>query len=328
MATSNGRRRAGFLGRRRPSAASLAAVVVALLAAAPLRAETKIAVIAPIAGNAFYDAVGDGCRARAAALGGVSCSFLAPGGEEKRSQAEILAALVSAPEGKRVDGIAISPSLVSALEPSLVAARVAGIPVVAFDADLPAGLRRAFVGTNARDFGRALGASLRRWKPAGGRYAVLTGPESDPGLADRVDGVRDALDAGWTEIAGPPARTGGDPREAAALIDRLLLDHPDLDAVVSVGAWPFLADEAWREVARRHKERLDRARTVIVVADALPVEKALVREGLGHVLVGQRPTDMGARLVDVLAAFARSKSAPEIVYVGFDVFTRLDLLRD
>lgn len=322
MAISGIERRRGRVGL------GVAAMFVAVLAAAPSSAETRIAVIAPAAGNTFYDAVGDGCRSRAAALAEVSCVFLAPGGEEKRSQAEILAALVAAPDGKRVDGIAISPSLVSALEPSLIAARVAGIPVVAFDADLPAPLRRGFVGTNARDFGRALGASLRRWKPAGGRYAVLTGPESDPGLADRVDGVRDALDVGWTEIAASPARTSGDPREAAGLVDRLLAGDPDLDAVVSVGAWPFLAEDAWREVARHHKERLDRARTVIVVADALPVEKTLVREGLGHVLVGQRPADMGARLADVLVALARSRPAPEIVYVGFDVFTRLDLLRD
>lgn len=305
----------------------VAALAVAVAIAPAARAQTRIAIVAPAAGNAFYDAVGEGCRARAAAVGGVACLFFAPGGEEKRSQAEILAGLVTAPAGDRVDGIAVSPALVSVLEPSLVAARAAGIPVIAFDADLPQGLRRGFVGTNARDFGRALGASLRRWKPAGGRYAILTGASSDPGLADRVDGVRDALDAGWTEVPGSPVRTTGEAREAAGLVDRLLLDHPDLDAVVSVGAWPFLAEEAWREIARRHKERLDRARTVIVVADASPAERAMVRDGLGHVLVGQRPAEMGSRIVDVLSALARRRPAPEIVYVGFDVFTRLDLLR-
>jgi ribose transport system substrate-binding protein len=187
-------------------------------------------------------------------------------------------------------------------------------------------MRRAFVGTNARDFGRALASSLRRWKPAGGRYALLTGDPSIANLADRVVGVRDALGDGWTEVAGSPAVTDGEARAAVRLVDRFLLADPDLDAVISVGAWPLLAEGAWRDLAARHKERIDRAKVVIVVADALPLERKLVREGLGHVLVGQRPADMGARLLEVLEALAAGRPAPEIVYVGFDVLTRRDLL--
>ncbi|WP_165498282.1 substrate-binding domain-containing protein [Siculibacillus lacustris] len=304
------------------SATAAIGFALALFAGAA-SAETRFAVVAPVAGNAFYDAVGEGCRARAVARGGITCVLFGPGGEEKRNQGEIVAALVA----DKIDGLAVSPALISEVGPALTAARAAGIPVVAFDADLPGELRRSFIGTNARDFGRALGASLRRWKPAGGRFAVLTGAATTPSLADRVEGVRDALGSGWTEIAGSPVATTGEAREAAGLVDRLLLDHPDLDAVISVGAWPFLAEDAWREIARRHKERFDRARTVVVVADALPVERRLVRDGLGHVLVGQRPGDMGARIVDTLDALAHGRPAPEIVYVGFDVVTRADLIR-
>ena len=311
MATA--RRGAGFAG-----------LLLALLGAVSdtEAAERRFAVVAPTLGNAFYDAVGEGCRARAAALKETTCLLLGPGGDEKRTQAEILRDLVA----DRVDGIALSPGRVDEVTPALTAAAAAGIPVVAFDADLPEPLRRAFVGTDARDFGRTLGSSLRRWKPAGGTYAVLSGDATVTALSDRVAGVRDALDRGWTEVGDSPAITNGDPRSAAALVDRLLVGHPELDAVISVGAWPLLAEDAWREVAARHKERFDKARVVIVVADALPIERRLVRDGLGHVLVGQRPADMGARLVEVLDALAAGRRAPDIVYVGFDVLTRRDLL--
>lgn len=280
------------------------------------------AVVAPSAGNPFYEAVGEGCRARAAALGGVECRFFAPGGEEKRNQGEIVRALVA----EKAAGIALSPALLNEVVQAVAEARASGIPVVAFDADLPADSRIAFIGTDARDFGRALGASLDRWKPEGGRYAILTGNASSRNLADRVDGVRDALGSKWTEVPGSPLITNGEAREAAGAIDHLLLTRSDLDAVVSVGAWPFLAEATWREIAARHKDRLDRARVVVVVADALPSERRLVRDGLGHVLVGQRPADMGARIVDVLAAKVAGRPTPEIVYTGFDVFTRRDLV--
>ena len=285
-------------------------------------ADKRFAVVLPAGGNAFYDAVGEGCRARAAALGGAACLVFGPGGEEKRSQGEILRDLVA----DRIDGIAVSPARLDDVVPALTAAAAAGIPVVAFDADLPTPLRRAFVGTNARDFGRALGSSLRRWKPAGGKYALLTGDPSVPALADRVTGVRDALGSGWTEVPGSPAVTTGEARSAAGQVDRLLVDNPDLDAVISVGAWPLLAEDAWREIALRHKERIDRARVVLVVADALPIERRLVRDGLGHVLVGQRPADMGARIAETLGTLAAGRRAPDVIYVGFEILTRRDLL--
>ena len=290
-----------------------------LAAGAAVAAEKRFVVVAPVADNAFYDAVGEGCRARAV-VAAATCRLIGPG--EGHGQADLLRDLVA----EKVDGIAVSPARLDEVAPALVAAAKAGIPVVAFDADLPPPLRRAFVGTNARDFGRALATSLSRWKPAGGRYAILTGDPSVVALAERVVGVRDALGAGWTEIPGSPAVTTGEPRAAAADIDRLLRDQPDLDAVISVGAWPLLDEDAWRAVALRHKDRVDRARVVLVVADALPLERRLVREGLGHVLVGQRPADMGARVFEVLDALAAGRKAPEIVYVGFDVFTRRDLL--
>ena len=310
-----------WIRRHGLSALALALLVVSAPAAA---AGKRFAVVVPTNANAFYDAVAEGCRARAAAYPETTCVVLGPGGEEKRNQGEILKDLVA----EKIDGIAVSPARLDEVIPALTAAREAGIPVVAFDADLPETLRAAFVGTNARDFGRALGSSLRRWKPAGGRYALISGDATVTALSDRVAGVRDALGAGWKEVEGSPVITSGEAHSAAGLVDRFLLDHADLDAVISVGAWPLLAEDTWRAVVARHKERFDRAKVVIVVADALPLERRLVREGLGHVLVGQRPADMGARLAEVLDALAAGRRAPDIVYVGFEVLTRRDLLAE
>ena len=298
-----------------------AATLIACAGAGSAVAGERFAVVAPVAGNDFHEAVVAGCRARAAKLG-ADCVGYAPGPTEPRGQARIVADLVA----EKVSGIAVSPALISEVLPAVAAARAAGIPVVAYDADLPAESRDAFVGTEARDFGRSLGASLRRWRPDGGMFAVLTGDSASRSLAERVAGVRDALGAGWREIPASPLVTAPEAKEAATVLDRLLTEHPELDAVISVGAWPLLDETVWRTIAARHEERLRRAAVVLVVADALPVERRLVRDGLAHVLVGQRPADMGARLAEILDAKRQHRPTPEIVYVGFDVLTRRDLL--
>lgn len=309
-------------GRLRAVATVLAAL--AGLGLSPAAADLRIAIVPPTAGAPFFEQIRDGCVERAKALGSIECLFVEPGVDGRPAdQAAVLTGLIEA----KIDGIALSPGPQPAVAAAIAAATKAGIAVVTFDADLPNSGRRAFIGTNARDFGRSLGASLKRWKPKGGRFAILSADPKAPNLAERVAGVRDALDAGWTEIPSSPLITTGDFRDAVRVLDATLGAEPTLDAIVSVGAWPMLAVDDWRELVAKYKQRFDQAQVVVVVADALPVQMDLVREGLGHVLVGQRPKDMGSRAVDLLLALSHGKRVPEIVYVGFDTYTRLDLVK-
>jgi ribose transport system substrate-binding protein len=246
-----------------------------------------------------------------------------PAKPDPRTEAQIIADLVTA----HIDGLAISPTNDPAVVDAIRAAVKAGVPVVTVDTDAPGTGRAAAIGTNARDFGRALGASLKRWKPNGGKYAILATDPQQPSMAERISGVRDALGPGWSEITDSPIVTSGDYAEAAGKIDHLLNAYYDVDAIISVGAWPMLDTDAWREMVARYKARIDKADVVLVVADALPAQKDLVRQGLGHVLVGQKPQDMGSRAVDLLLQLTQKRKVPEVVYVGFETVTRLDLVR-
>lgn len=246
-----------------------------------------------------------------------------PAKPDPRTEAQIIADLVTA----HVDGLAVSPTSDPAVADAIRAAVKAGVPVVTVDTDAPGTGRAAAIGTNARDFGRALGASLKRWKPNGGKYAILATDPQQPSMAERISGVRDALGPGWSEITDSPIVTSGDYAEAAGKIDHLLNAYYDVDAIISVGAWPMLDTDAWREMVSRYKARIDKADVVLVVADALPAQKDLVRQGLGHVLVGQKPQDMGSRAVDLLLQLTQKRKVPEVVYVGFETVTRLDLVR-
>jgi ribose transport system substrate-binding protein len=297
----------------------------ALAAAMPAGAQPlRFAIVPPTADSPFFQAIRDGCGDRAKELTGVVCLFAAPGGEETRNQAQLIRDLLR--EG--IDGIALSPDPTPEVAQAIDEAVGQGIPVVTFDADLPRSRRQAFIGTNAKDFGRTLGASVKRWKQKGGRFVILTADPSLPNLSERIAGIRDALSTGsWTELKDSPVVTDGTFVDAVRMMDQVLTQHADVDVIISVGAWPMLAPDDWRAMIARYKARIDQAQTVLVVADALPAQKALVREGLGHVLVGQRPADMGVKAVDLLVDLKKGRKVPEVVYVGFDTFTRLDLIK-
>ncbi|MBP0650229.1 substrate-binding domain-containing protein, partial [Mycobacterium tuberculosis] len=111
----------------------------------------------------------------------------------------------------------------------------AGVPVVTFDGDRPDSKRRAFVGTNARDFGRQLGTSVKRWKPKGGSYAIVSADPKVPILTERIAGIRDALGEGWREAPGSPFVTDGGYVAAVDAFSKLLA-QPDgsVDAIISV----------------------------------------------------------------------------------------------
>lgn len=308
---------------RRKAAVFLAFLIATATDGLAARAAERFAIVPPVAGNPFFESMREGCSARANAIG-VLCVWATPGGSETRSQAQLIRDLVA----EKVDGIALSPGAEPEVKEAIDAAVKAGVPVVTFDGDRPDSLRRAFIGTNARDFGRQLGSSVKRWKPKGGSYAIVSADPKIPILAERIAGVRDALGADWREAEGSPMVTDGGFVPAVEAFSKLLA-RPEgtIDAIISVGAWPMLAEDEWRAMIAKAKPRIDRADVVLVVADALPLQKELVREGLGHVLVGQRPADMGAKVIDVLTDLARGRRAPDIVYVGFDTITRLDLVK-
>jgi ribose transport system substrate-binding protein len=336
-----------------PVLALIAASIV--LGAAGASDDLRFAIVAPVADSPFYDAVQTGCAARAADLAAVesaaghrpiTCLYGGPGfalapaspspanGDQpaspqpvqptidQRSEAQIVLDFAAA----HVDGIAVSPTGDPAVSAAIRTAVQAGIPVVTFDSDAAASSRAAFIGTNAREFGRALGASLKRWKPKGGKYAIVSTDPTQPNMAERIYGVRDAIGPGWAEITDSPVVTTGAYPDAVGKIDHLLNSYYDVDAIISVGAWPMLASDEWRDMIGRYKARIDKADVVLVVADALPLQKDMVRQGLGHVLVGQKPADMGARAADLLIALKAGRKVPEVVYVGFETFTRLDLV--
>jgi ribose transport system substrate-binding protein len=297
----------------------LAGIAVAMMATPALAANYRFVIVPKAMNNPFFDFARDGCQKRAKELGNIECIYKGPVEHEPATQAQIIQDFVT----QKVDGLAISVADVAAMTKSIEAAAAAGIPVITFDADAPGSKRIAYIGTNNKEFGVALGKQLLKLRPDGGKYAMVSGGPGAKNLAERVDGVREALKGSkWTEVGGSPTFCNDDPALAIQQMTDLRTATPDLAAIIPVGGWPMFAPEGFKAFASRYKKEIDGGKFTLVVADTLKMQLELLRDGYANALVGQRPFEMGEKSMDTLLAIKKGEKVPEIVYTGLDLVTK------
>lgn len=276
------------------------------------------AVVPKAMNNPFFDLTRDGCEARAAELGNVTCLYIGPVEHEATTQAQIIEDLIT----QGVDGLAISVSDIAAATTVIDRATAAGIAVITFDSDAPDSTRTAYVGTDNKLFGVDLGKLLLQVAPEGGTYGMISGGAAAPNLALRVDGVREALaGSNWTEVPGSPTFSNDDIALAVQQMGDLKTANPDIKAIVPVGGWPMFAPDGWKNFVDQYKADVDSGALALVVADTLPQQLELLKEGYAHGLVGQRPYEMGVKSMDALLAIVNGETVDEIIYTGNDVVT-------
>lgn len=297
----------------------LAGIAVVMMATPTFAANYRFVIVPKAMNNPFFDFARDGCLKRAKELGNIECIYKGPVEHEPATQAQIIQDFVT----QKVDGLAISVADVAAMTKSIEAATAAGIPVITFDADAPGSKRIAYIGTNNKEFGVALGKQLLKMRPDGGKYAMVSGGPGAKNLAERVDGVREALKGSkWAEVAGSPTFCNDDPALAVQQMTDMRTATPDLAAIVPIGGWPMFAPEGFKAFASRNKKDIDSGKFTLVVADTLKMQLELLRDGYANALVGQRPFEMGEKAMDTLLAIKKGEKVPEIVYTGLDLVTK------
>lgn len=297
----------------------LAGVTIAMMATPAFAQTYKFAVVPKAMNNPFFDVARDGCMKRAKELGNVECIYKGPIEHEPATQAQIIQDFIT----QKVDGLAISVADVAAMTKSIDAATAAGIPVITFDADAPGSKRLAYIGTNNKDFGLALGKQLLQLRPDGGKYAMVSGGPGAKNLAERVDGVREALKGSkWVEVQGSPTFCNDDSTLAIQQMTDLRTATPDLAAIVPVGGWPMFAPEGFKAFVNKNKKDIDSGKLTLVVADTLKMQLELLRDGYSNALTGQRPFEMGEKSMDALLTIKKGGKVPEVIYTGLDLVTK------
>jgi ribose transport system substrate-binding protein len=314
-------------------AAGLLALAAALSACGERREGTVFALVPKAMNNPFFDQARDGCKAAERELDGVSCLYIGPGEHTEAEQVQIVQDLIT----RGVDGIAVSPSNAPAMARALERARAAGIPAITWDSDLleeDRALRATYLGTRNYDIGVRQAEVLRGWKPEGGTLCIQSGGPAASNHNERMQGLRDALSGarsaappgerlagagGWREADGCPLFSNDDLPLAVSQMEDVLARDPDLDAFVVTGGFPQFVDAAYRRVAEKHRERLRSGRTIVIAADTLAMQMALLREGLSHAQIGQRPFEMGYRAMFVLRDLRAGRDVADPIHTGIDV---------
>ncbi len=147
------------------------------------------------------------------------------------------------------------------------------------------------------------------------------------GIRDTLSGKKSAASPGerlagqnnWTEASGCPLYTDDDFPRSIQQMEDTLAKLPNLDAFVPTGGFPEFLPDACRNIAMRYKEKIASGKIALVVADTLPVQIELLKEGLATGNVGQRPFEMGYK---AMYSLKDGKAAPQDpTYTGLDVCT-------
>jgi ribose transport system substrate-binding protein len=288
--------------------------------------------------NPFFDQALAGCKKAEKELAGkIKCLYIGPGehggGDE---EAEIVADLIT----KKVDGIGVSPANAAAMAAALQGAKAADIPILTWDSDLlpkDKALRVAYIGTHNYEIGVNLAKIVMKIKPKGGTICIQSGGAAAANHNERMQGIRDTLSGkksaespgerltgqnGWTEIAGCPLYTNDDFTVANQQMEDILNKDPNLDAFVPTGGFPQFLPDAYTKTAEKVKDKIASGKLALVVADTLPVQIDLMKKGLSAGQVGQRPFEMGYKVMYSLLAMKEGKPAPsDPTYTGLDVCT-------
>jgi ribose transport system substrate-binding protein len=307
------------------------------VAAPPAQAKT-FAMVFKVLNNAFTPPLQAGCKAAEEKLK-VTCTFMGP--QEYNEAAEVQMAQDMVQKG--IDGLAVSAGNPKAMERVLQLAKERHIPVVTFDSDvLPqdAGLRATFIGTDNYLFGAKLADLTKQLKPKGGTVCIQSGAPASLNLNDRIQGIRDTLagaakDApvkrltgqnGWTEPAGCPVYNNDDVPLAARQMFDVFTANQKLDAFVAVGGWAQYAPQAYRQAVELQKDRVASKDLAIVFGDNFGPQMPLLKDGISHFNVGQRPFDMAYKAIEVLNDLTEGKPAPTgNIITGLEVCTPADV---
>jgi len=313
--------------------AGIAAAAFAFCAISASAEARTIAMVFKVLNNAFTPPLQQGCAQAAKDLK-VECKFMGPQEYNEAQEVQMAQDMIQ----RGVDGLAVSAGNPKAMAIALRAAKEKGIPVVTFDSDvLPEfyPLRQTFIGTDNYLFGAKLAELVLQTKK-GGTVCIQSGAPASLNLDDRIQGIRDTLAGaakanpvkrltgqnGWTEPNGCPVYNNDSIQLAAQQVFDVLTAQPKLDAFIAVGGWAQYAPEAYRQAVALQKARVDSKELVISFGDNFAPQMPLLKAGLSHYNVGQRPYEMAYKAVQVLNDILDKKAAPPaMITTGLEVCT-------
>lgn len=227
----------------------------------------------------------------------------------------------------KIDGISFGVSFPEKIKDLVEKAVRDGIPCIAMDTDAPQTARLLYIGTNNVMAGKMAAENLARLINWEGDVAVCAGSYSALNVHERVSGFKEGLVKYQKINIVEENEYGDDELKASSAAQSVLLRRQNLGGIFAVMGVNGSA------VGRALKTSGKLGKVKVVAFDATPEHMGFLKEGIFHVLIGQRPYMTGFKSIETLYRMRTSGVERVMKYVppskmidtGVDVVT-LDTL--
>ena len=158
-------------------------------------------------------------------------------GSQKNVVSEMVSAMQTA-VAQKADGIAVCLVDPTAFDATTAMATAAGIPVVAFNADVPVGSpnkRVSYVGQPLYQSGYNSALKWLQLVPKGGHVMLSIGVPGSLNTQPRLDGYVQAIKDGGNQITYDIVNTGPDPATEISRVESYYLSHPNVAGLFGTG---------------------------------------------------------------------------------------------
>ena len=198
---------------------------------------------------------------------------------------------------KGVNGIAISP-VDPRNQTALIDAAAQRALVFTQDSDAPQSARTCYIGTDNVAAGRQAGQLIREVLPEGGSIMLFVGKLDAQNARERIQGIKEALEASTIRIIDVRTDDVDDIRAKANAADTLVR-YPDIKGLV--GLWSYNGPAILNAV--REAGKVGQVR--IIAFDEADETLAGVRDGVIHATVVQQPYEFGYQAIVRMAQAVR-----------------------
>jgi rhamnose transport system substrate-binding protein len=190
----------------------------------------KVAFVPKLQGVPYFEAMNEGGKQAAAALGNVQWLYQGPTQADAAAQADIVRSFIQ----QKVNTLIVAPNDPDSMAPLLAQAEQQGIHVATADTDAPNSVREAFVNQATADgIGQALTDSLLEAMGGQGKYAIVSCGQTAENLNSWIK-----VQQSYTASKYPNAQivdivyAGEDQAKATQMATDLMNAHPDLTGLV------------------------------------------------------------------------------------------------
>lgn len=262
----------------------------------------------------FFNQINDGATAAAKAAGVDLVIFNA--NNVPSAQNDAIETYIT----QKVDGIILVAIDVNGVKPAITAAKKAGIPLVAIDAQIPGGDNVSFIGVDNTAAGEAIGKFYGDWVKAesGGAAKIgIVGALNSFIQNQRLDGFKKAVQASGAKVTFLDTVDGQNVQDVALTAsENLMTANPDMNSIYATGE-PALIGVVSATVSQ------NRTKNVKVFGWDLTAQAVKgIDEGWVTAVVQQDPAGEGKAAVEALVTLKKGGTVAPIINVPVTIVTK------